>query len=62
MTLADVIDWFIWGGLDLAKKLPYRLLRFFGVIVAFIVMCCFAPIWIPLLLFSGFKEIWDDLK
>ena len=61
-ALETIIDWFIYGGLRLAEKLPTRVLRFLGVFVAYAAMLCASVIWIPLAILVGFLDIWDAAK
>ena len=62
MKLEKIVDIFIYGGLDIAERLPSRLLRFMGTLVAYVVMVVSSVIWMPLAIVVGFKDIWDDLK
>lgn len=55
-------DCLIFGGMEVAKKLPTQLLRFIGVFVAFFVMLLCAPIWMPLVIFAGLRDVWNDVK
>ena len=61
-TLNKILEAFIWGGANLSERLPTRLIRFIGVIVAFVVMFATSPIWIPLAMLVGFMDLWRDLK
>lgn len=60
MELEKVVDAFVWGGLDVAQQLPSQPLRFLGIFVVYFIFIGTAPIWIPLALFVGFRDIWRD--
>ncbi|HHT9146002.1 MAG TPA: hypothetical protein ACFYD4_10055 [Candidatus Wunengus sp. YC61] len=62
MTLEKIVDCFIWGGLEVAEKLPFHILRFIGVFIAYAVMLLTSPLWVPLALMVGLLDIWRDLK
>jgi hypothetical protein len=62
MKIDKIIDTFIWGGIPIAEKLPTRPLRFIGILIAFLCMIISSIIWIPLVIISGFQDIFNNLK
>ena len=62
MSLEDILDKFIWGGFEIAERLPFHWLRFFGIFVAWVVITLSSIIWIPIAIIIGFKDIYNYTK
>lgn len=60
MNAEKIVDLFVWGGLNLSHKINNRLLRFLGVIIAFLFMVGTSPIWLFIAIYVGFMDIWRN--
>lgn len=62
MGLEKIIDGLVFRGFGMARRLPNQWMRFIGATVAFFLMLFTIPVWVPLVLFIGFIEIWRDFN
>ncbi len=63
MNLEKIVDFFVYGILELGlKHLPFRILRFFWIPIAYVILLITSFIWIPLAILCAFIDMWNDVK